>query len=1188
MPTYRALVMWMLVAALVPLVPAVQGAPAEKAAAPASAPAAKPAATPAAEAAAEPPPVREESIYIPYTKLREVFEKEGRGVFLPYEKFMDLWRAAREKTAPAVEPKPPVDFLISEAENKATVSKDVVTVAATLRIEILKEGWNTVPLRLGDVAITKATLDGEPARLIAEPGAGYKLLVEKKGKDPRQYALALQFAKAYTKTPGQNSVSFESPQAPVSKWEVRIPESGVKVSVHPLLAATEVPLAAGAAEETVVLAFVGAAPTVRLDWTPKAEGAKGLEALASVQVQQQTSIEEGVARTRAQLAYDISRAELGRLELEIPADQKVVNVFDPNVREWSVAAAGETQKITVQLFEPAKKTQNLAVDLEKFAADQGAIKVPLLKALGVGRQQGFLVVRVAQGLRAEAADRTGLAQVDDAELPPALRGKWDFAYRYAAVPYVLSLKIEKVQPRILADTLVEAALTPEDLVINSTTVYTIERAGVFRLEFDVPEGYEIRHVKGFAGGDIAAAQVDSYHLEGEKKNRLVVSLSRKAIGRVCLDVGLHKALHEPDLLAPTGKAAAIPLAIQRVAPGSVERETGRLVVCAPESLTVNPTKSDGLRPISAAEALQGCVVPPGTRPVLSYAYTQEPVTFALAAERRKPYVTVRQLLVARIESGVVKYEATLFYEVQYSGVKSLRLDVPKDLASDIRITTAGIRHQPVEDAANLKDLAAGYEPWALAGESEFLGNVEVRLAWERKIEQLKVGDKIELAIPRLNPRGTDRAWGQIVLVKAESIDVQEAPEAGKMAGLRPIDPQQDLMPGASVPGAARAFEFHDEWALAVVATMYKLEEVKRTSVERALVRMVITRSDVVPVQALYRMRSARQRLLVKLPPNISFDAEPLRLTTVEREGPRAGQPVTRSISLERGDQEGSTFYVPLLGTNPDEPFLLELRYTVTGGGLVLDGPTFPEEPAVQKVYLSVYMPEEWDYLGSRGPWTDELVWVLMGDGSLKPRATQTDADLMGKWLLQGWARLPGLQENFPTDGSHYLFSALRPAAPPEGSLRLTAVRGTYLAIGLFVVIAGLGVALAFTRAAVRLLAIGAGIVLLVLAAVFLPTFARQIAGGSMAAAVFVVLVLWALWYWLVTRPRDPNVIARREAREAARLAAARFVASRKKAPAPPAAKSDEIPMAEEVPPPTPPKPPSKDAPKGDAGGETHA
>ena len=58
----------------------------------------------------------------------------------------------------------------------------------------------------------------------------------------------------------------------------------------------------------------------------------------------------------------------------------------------------------------------------------------------------------------------------------------------------------------------------------------------------------------------------------------------------------------------------------------------------------------------------------------------EPVTLRLAAERRKPQVTIRQLLVARIEEGVIKYQATFFYSILYSGVKSLRIDVPADVA----------------------------------------------------------------------------------------------------------------------------------------------------------------------------------------------------------------------------------------------------------------------------------------------------------------------------------------------------------------------------------------------------------------------------------------------------------------------------------------------------------------------------
>ena len=52
--------------------------------------------------------------------------------------------------------------------------------------------------------------------------------------------MTLEYAKAITRTPGQNSVSFQAPQAPVSRWQVRIPQAGVKVNIQPLIAATEV------------------------------------------------------------------------------------------------------------------------------------------------------------------------------------------------------------------------------------------------------------------------------------------------------------------------------------------------------------------------------------------------------------------------------------------------------------------------------------------------------------------------------------------------------------------------------------------------------------------------------------------------------------------------------------------------------------------------------------------------------------------------------------------------------------------------------------------------------------------------------------------------------------------------------------------------------------------------------------
>ena len=88
--------------------------------------------------------MREQTIYIPYTKLRPIFEKEGRGVFVPYDEFQRLWKAARDAAKKLEEYKPPIAALIAEIDSQATVSRDVMNVKARLQIEVLAEGWHDV------------------------------------------------------------------------------------------------------------------------------------------------------------------------------------------------------------------------------------------------------------------------------------------------------------------------------------------------------------------------------------------------------------------------------------------------------------------------------------------------------------------------------------------------------------------------------------------------------------------------------------------------------------------------------------------------------------------------------------------------------------------------------------------------------------------------------------------------------------------------------------------------------------------------------------------------------------------------------------------------------------------------------------------------------------------------------------
>ncbi|MCH5376659.1 MAG: hypothetical protein JJ992_22060, partial [Planctomycetes bacterium] len=344
--------------------------------------------------------------------------------------------------------------------------------------------------------------------------------------------------------------------------------------------------------------------------------------------------------------------------------------------------------------------------------------------------------------------------------------------------------------------------------------------------------------------------------------------------------------------------------------------------------------------------------------------------------------------------------------------------------------------------------------------------------------------------------GVDLASGQIVIAKAETLDVRPS---GEPEGLQPIDPQQDLMPGAPAADAARAFEFQDDardsWKLTVDITRYELVEVKRTSIERAAVRMEVTRSEVISVQALYRVRSARQRLPIVLPGGVKFDTDPLRING-------------RSMALEQGGQD--EYFAPLTGQSPDEPFLLELRFTYPGTRSRLELPQFSSgdvehSPAVQKVYLCAYIPRELTLLGSRGPWTNDTDYRWYED---RPTPKTSDRQVVN-WVIEGM-KVTDPFEDFATDGRLYLFSTIQPK--PGGLLRLVAMNEKVLHSLVFAIVLLGGLLLIRQPLPQKFAAIALLAALLLLAGVFAPIFARQVMDGALLTAVLIVLVVWAIWY----------------------------------------------------------------------------
>lgn len=1096
-----------------------------------------------ATVAEESPPVeaviREQTIYVPYEKFRAVFEKEGRGVFLPYEKFRELWQAAQSALQSQPEPQPPVGYLVRAASTELELGKEAVSGTMTLDVVALTKGWHLIPLRMSDVAVRRATIEGAAADLIFEQG--YFLLVHHEDSEPRDLHLTLEFAKGITRDSGDRTVTFETPPVPVSRWHVRTREPGVRIEVTPAAtppdqesAATDIAPASpedapgdGGGERTlgsVVTAYAAPGPSVTIRWTPTAEGAAGLEALASVQAKAEVFVAVTETRIQTLLDYSVSRAELASLRIRLPKECSVGGVFDPNVRRWTRSFpedAPQFQQIDVELFEPARKTQRLSLVYSLPTKTGENMLLPVVQPLGVGRHEGYVALRLGEGLRGEITDSRGLMQADPSELPASNRQQsWDWVFRYIAVPYQLALIAEPVSPRVTVDETVELYVADRALQLSAVGVFSIERAGIFQVKWAIPPGFEVGRVQGRAMENAPAVEIADWRVEGDGKDRLTINFRKRALGQAAVEIALRRDLPDAERLDRPTEAREWSLPLPRVAAETVERSTGRVTLFAPEYLQVDAKPGAGLHLISLSEIPsqpQSPDRPAGLAPIVAYAFTEPASTLELKARRRRPQLNLAQLLVMRIEDRVVRYESTFFGDVQFSGVKEVRIDVPEAVADRLRNQTPQIRE--TRWTPQPEDVATGYVAFGFSAATELLGEFTIRLTWEEPISgDLDEGASLRVTVPHLQPRGADQAWGQIVVVKSENIEVREA---GEISGLRPIDPQRELMRGQSMPEAAGAFEFTGTWSLILDALRYRIEPAKQAAIERAFVRMVVTRGDRIAVQALYRIRSVQQRLAVTLPPG----AEPANEQRLN--GRRFDLELApETVHSKAGEPERGLYYVPLAQTSPDEVAILELRYhtPLQRPGLMIpefpiDRDVQPSAPAVQRVYLAVYVPEEMRVLAKFGPWTEEFDWEMQPGRGLQPRVKQAaDPQSLMDWVTEGANVTVG---DFAVDGTGLVYSAIDPPPGARGALKLRMCDGR-LWNGL-VMIGGLivGASLLRLRWGTRLWILAWLTLLWCIASVVFPIAAAQMVDRTLFLVGTGVFVVWLFSDAVRKRPKRP-------------------------------------------------------------------
>ena len=960
----------------------------------------------------------ERTIYLPYRELKDVFEKYGEAVFLPYAEYLRLSKKAEGRMPDA----PPVAAVINAVEYKASVDGELVRVEAEFTVRVLHGPWAELPLRFGDAAIGSVTSE-ETDVLFRGTGTGsYSLLFPKTG----EYKVRLQLSTRVLSSANGKQFVLECPPVGVTTLDFVVPEREQTVALNPR--GVLLPTSAGK-QETRVKARLGATGKIAATWHPREGVTPELELLANATNHSQVLVEDRLIHTHSVLAFDILRGSLKQVRIAVPKGERVLDVVSPNAKmkawkqESDAAVAG--QVIVVEFFDKMQEKVSVEVDTERTVVD-GPLNIAGMSdsgevfgvhALGVLRESGQLVVTQGQDLELTIEQQQGVVRIQEHEVAESIRRSGSLAFKYYNPRFVLALTATPIQPRLVVNHRSRLTFKEEELRLKADLAYTIEKAGVFDLQLSVPEGLVIDDVLG---------EGIKTHTVNEEADRLTVSFSEKRQGSLGLTIEGHRRM--------TNEAAESDQLLPLLEPLNVVRETGWVTVYAPDAIEVitNPDKVIAAQPTPPEQVEPRAQL----RVAAAWNYSRRPVEIPVKTRRRPTRLTAYVGTAIDMRQGLVHITTQLDYDVQYAGVDTFRFSVPEAVADQVQIRStmppgsAGIRQK-----SRAEEPRDGWVTWTVLMQRPVVGAQRFEVSYDLVPPgdaETEKSEATEIVIQTLRAMGlgedgdesTRRValthiTGEIVIDKERTLSVSASPLD---EDLQPIDVRE--LTGLSREGTLAYRYFKQPVGVKLATVKHETQQVVETVVSRALVEIVIGRDQAAVYRCRYRLKSSeRQRLAVDLPAGMEL----LGLLVDDKPADAQKQ------SEEGAKEKWNSFFVNVARSKrSDEPFSLTFQFRIPlsdpfeggRGDLVLPLPRFggaeTSGVVVQEVRTAVWVPDRIALVGASGSFQSERNTLLSGLPGFPCRKRPIDLD---KWI-----GVPALSMiDFPTEGRAYRYRSLNAA-----------------------------------------------------------------------------------------------------------------------------------------------------------------
>lgn len=615
---------------------------------------------------------------------------------------------------------------------------------------------------------------------------------------------------------------------------------------------------------TVADLVLSPANRIWVEWKPRSRDVTREKPVFYAELSQLYAPAAGVIEGEHLVALRLAQGELRELVLDVPAGVTITDVLDPNragpVSEGATLNPGSI--VSLWRFDPDARKLRVTLSpaqarpftlLIKSQVATGPLPLDsslgLLTVLDAADQIGLVGLATGNEVQLDSANSESLSPVNLEDFPSNLITNLQSqmagltlrrAFRYTRSGATIAFKASAVEPDIRLESQETVSLGEDRTVLGASCRVGISRAGIFRLSFLMPPGFDVDSISGSSLSHWTESRSDTnrvitLHLNGKTEGQQEFAIS----------------LAGPGVRATNGWT--VPQLVLREA----GKHLGTVLLVPEQGLRLQVAASDG---VTQLDPQKSGIKEKG---VLAFRVLQASRSVVLNIEQVDAWIQVSSLQHATVGEAQLKVAANLQYQIENTGFKNLRVLIPTN-AEAVRF----LGEQIADFLPSTGGATNSLQSWEVKLRRRIIGSYLLQVTYQVPVSE----NTKELVLRGVQAVGVNLQRGFVTIQSGGRLQVRIDPVP---ATLQPAEWQsipRALQQGLQASAADFSFRLVEPgFDLRLHFDRYQAAQMLPGRVSSITFSSVISDDGVMLTQAKLEMFPAQKRLLrLTLPQNARF------------------------------------------------------------------------------------------------------------------------------------------------------------------------------------------------------------------------------------------------------------------------------------------------------------------------------